>query len=88
MTKEEILEEMVEELASISDSLAGIHEEMEEISMANKIMVILKLVEMRPDMKDRLGPMIDEMARSMDLTSAEMEEEEEEEEEEEKKNDK
>ncbi|HPT19285.1 MAG TPA: hypothetical protein PLJ25_04415 [Methanothrix sp.] len=75
MTKQEVLEEIVEELASISDSLAGIHEEMEEISMTNKIMVILKMTELRPEMKEKMGPLIDEMAATMDMTITEDEDE-------------
>lgn len=70
MTKQEVLEEIVEELASISDSLAGIHEEMEEISMTNKIMVILKMMELRPEMKEKMGPLIDEMVATMDMSMA------------------
>ncbi len=81
MTKQEILEDMADELASISDSLAGIHEEMEEISMASKIMVILKMIEIRPDLKEKLRPMMDDLANALNLCGEETDEAEADEEE-------
>jgi len=76
MTKQEVLEEIAEELASISDSLTEIHSELEDLSMSSKIMVFLKMMDIRPDMKEKLGPVIDELAADMDLSMAEAEEEE------------
>jgi len=63
MTKQEVLEEIAEELASISDSLTEIHSELEDLSMSSKIMVFLKMMDIRPDMKEKLGPVIDELRR-------------------------
>jgi len=77
MTKQEVLEEIAEELASISDSLTEIHSDLEDLSMSSKIMVFLKMMDMRPAMKEKLEPVIDELAAAMDLSMAEAEEEEE-----------
>jgi hypothetical protein len=67
MSKEEIMEEIADSLASISDSLEGIYEELEDISMTSKIQIFFKMMELRPEMKEKIGPMIDEMAKSMDF---------------------
>ncbi|HOV82648.1 MAG TPA: hypothetical protein PLN19_02600 [Methanothrix sp.] len=77
MTKQEVLEEIAEELANISDSLTEIHSDLEDLSMSSKIMVFLKMMDMRPAMKEKLEPVIDELAAAMDLSMAEAEEEEE-----------
>ncbi|MCK9586531.1 hypothetical protein, partial [Methanothrix soehngenii] len=52
----------------INDCLEGIGEELEEISMASKMMIFFKLIELKPEMKDKLGPLINELAESMDFT--------------------
>jgi len=71
MSKEEVLEEIAQTLANISDSLEGIDIELEDISMATKMMVFFKLIELRPEMKEKLGPLIDDLAQSMDLDISE-----------------
>jgi len=35
--------------------------------MASKMMIFFKLIELRPEMKDKLGPLINEMAASMEV---------------------
>jgi hypothetical protein len=68
MSKEESLEEIADTLASISDSLEGINAELEDISMSSKMLIFFKMIELRPEMKEKLGPLIDDLAASMDLS--------------------
>jgi hypothetical protein len=35
--------------------------------MSSKMLIFFKLVELRPDMKDKLGPLINDLAASMDF---------------------
>jgi len=67
MSKEETMEEIAETLASINDSLEGINAELEDICMSSKMLIFFKMIELRPEMKEKLGPLIDELAESMDL---------------------
>ena len=67
MSKDETMEEIAETLASINDSLEGINAELADISMSSKMLIFFKLVELRPDMKDKLGPLINDLAASMDF---------------------
>ena len=67
MTQIEVLQEISDTLISINDCLEGIGEELEEISMASKMMIFFKLIELKPEMKDKLGPLINELAASMDF---------------------
>jgi hypothetical protein len=71
MSKEEVLEEIAQTLADISDSLDGINIELEDISMATKMMVFFKMIELKPEMKEKLGPLIDDLVESMDLNMPE-----------------
>lgn len=67
MTQIEVLQEISQTLISINDCLEGINVELEDISMANKMMIFFKLIELKPEMKDKLGPLINELAASMDF---------------------
>ena len=67
MSKEETMEEIADALASISESLEGINEELEDISISSKMLIFFKMIELRPDMKEKLGPLIDDLAESMDF---------------------
>ncbi|MCX6674495.1 MAG: hypothetical protein NTY37_12040 [Methanothrix sp.] len=67
MSKEETMEEIAETLASINDSLEGINAELEDICMSSKMLIFFKMIELRPEMKEKLGPLIDDLAASMDL---------------------
>ncbi|NTV27962.1 MAG: hypothetical protein HGA93_04715 [Methanothrix sp.] len=67
MSKEETMEEIAETLASINDSLEGINAELEDICMSSKMLIFFKMIELRPEMKEKLGPLIDDLAESMDL---------------------
>ena len=67
MTKDEKLQEIAEQLSAISDSLDGINEELADISMSSKMLIIFKLIELRPDMKEKLGPLINDLTELMDF---------------------
>lgn len=68
MKKDEILEEIAGSLSSISDSLERIDDELDEISMVGKMLVFFKMVEIRPELKEKLGPLINELVDSMDMS--------------------
>ena len=67
MSKDETMEEIAETLASINDSLEGINAELEDICMSSKMLIFFKMIELQPEMKEKLGPLIDDLAESMDL---------------------
>ncbi|MDD2835449.1 MAG: hypothetical protein PHY05_04810 [Methanothrix sp.] len=67
MSKDETMQEIAETLASINDSLEGINAELEDICMSSKMLIFFKMIELRPEMKEKLGPLIDDLAESMDL---------------------
>jgi hypothetical protein len=64
---DETLQGIAEQLEAISDILACIHAEIADISFSGKMMTFFKMIELRPEMKEKLGPMFDEMVASMDL---------------------
>lgn len=70
-SKEAILEEISETLEEICDSMVSIEESFDDISMSFKMLIFFKLVELRPDMKDKLGPLVEEMIDSMDFSMPE-----------------
>jgi hypothetical protein len=70
-TKDETLKEISEKLEEISDSMASINEALEDINMSFKMLIFFKLVELRPDMKDKLGPLVNDMVESMDFAMPE-----------------
>jgi hypothetical protein len=66
--------EKVEQLEKIADELSGIREALEDIcddlgELHQSIMVIgiLKMVETRPDMKEKLEPLFKEMVSAFDM---------------------
>lgn len=67
MTQIEVLQEISETLVSISDCLEGINAELSDISLASKMMIFFKLIELKPEMKDKLGPLIDDLITYMDF---------------------
>jgi hypothetical protein len=67
MSKDETMQEIAETLASINDSLEGINAELEDICMSSKMLIFFKMIELKPEMKEKLGPLIDDLAESMDL---------------------
>jgi hypothetical protein len=71
MPKDEVLQEIAEQLTAISDSLDCINEELADISMSSKMMIFFKLIELRPEMKEKLGPLINDLAESMDFEMGE-----------------
>jgi len=66
--KDEALSDISEKLEEISDSMAAMSEAIEDMSMSFKMLLFFKLADLRPEMKDKLGPLIDEMVQSMDFT--------------------
>ena len=72
MTKAEsnnaVLEEISETLEEICSSMASIEENIDDICMSFKMLVFFKLAELRPDMKDKLMPLVDDMVESMDFS--------------------
>jgi hypothetical protein len=71
--KEELLEEIAETLADISDSLEGINMQLGDLSMCSKMQIFFKMIELRPEMKEKLDPLINEMVESFDFTLADEE---------------
>jgi hypothetical protein len=67
MSKDETMQEIAETLASINDSLEGINAELEEICMSSKMLIFFKMIELKPEMKEKLGPLINDLAESMDM---------------------
>lgn len=70
---DEALREIAEQLESISNALACIHEEIADISFTGKIMTIFKIMELRPELKEKLEPLMKEMVATMDLDMEEPE---------------
>ena len=48
-------------------ALDGINEELADISMSSKMLIIFKLIELRPEMKEKLGPLINDLTELMDF---------------------
>ncbi len=71
MPKDEVLSEIAEQLAAISDSLDCINDELADISMSTKMMIFFKLIELKPEMKEKLGPLINDLVVSMDFEMGE-----------------
>ncbi|NPV61185.1 MAG: hypothetical protein HPY61_00875 [Methanotrichaceae archaeon] len=69
--KDEALTEISEKLEEISDSMANINEALDDINMSFKMLIFFKLVELRPDMKEKLGPLVNDMVESMDFAMPE-----------------
>jgi len=71
MPNDEVLSEIAEQLAAISDSLDCINDELADISMSTKMMIFFKLIELKPEMKEKLGPLINDLVVSMDFEMGE-----------------
>ncbi|MDD4652953.1 MAG: hypothetical protein PHQ34_12075 [Methanothrix sp.] len=76
MSKDETMKEIAETLASINDNLEGINAELEDICMSSKMLIFFKMIELKPEMKEKLGPLIDDLAESMDMDIVEQPEKE------------
>ena len=70
-SKNVVLEEISEKLGEICSSMASIEENLNDISMSYEMLILFKLAELRPDMKDKLMPLVDEMVESMNFTMPE-----------------
>lgn len=67
MTKEDNLKNIAEQLTAINNSLIDLNAELSDISFSSKMLIFFKLMELRPEKKDKLGALIDEMADAMDF---------------------
>jgi len=71
---EKILEELsgiraaIEELQVISESLDDLSDEISELHQSIMVLGILKIAEVRPDLKDKMEPMFKELVASFDMT--------------------
>ena len=70
-SKNAVLEEISEKLGEICSSMESIEENIDDICTSYKMLVFFKLVELRPDMKDKLMPLVDDMIESMDFSMPE-----------------
>jgi hypothetical protein len=70
-SKNMVLEAISEKLGEICSSMASIEENLNDISMSYQMLVFFKLAELRPDMKDKLMPLVDDMIKSMDFSMPE-----------------
>lgn len=67
MTKEKVLERIADSLEEISESLAGIEDELDDLGLANKLQVILMIAEQSPEMKEKLKSVIEELAGALSI---------------------
>ena len=70
-SKNAVLEEISEKLGEICSSMASIEECLDDITMSSSMLVFFRLAELRPDMKDKLMPLIDDMVEAMDFNMPE-----------------
>lgn len=70
-SKNAVLEEISEKLGEICSSMESIEERLDDITMSSSMLVFFRLVELRPDMKDKLMPLIDDMVEAMDFNMPE-----------------
>ncbi len=74
--KEEKLSEIVDELSEIREALETVGDELRELHQSIMVIGILKMVEVRPEMKEKLEPMFKEMVESFAMDIEEEEEDE------------
>jgi hypothetical protein len=70
-SKNAVFEEISEKLEEICSSMESIEERLDDITMSCSMLVFFRLVELRPDMKDKLMPLIDDMVEAMDFNMPE-----------------
>jgi hypothetical protein len=78
-SKEAQLENLQETLMEISEELENICDELSELnssmSMIGTMMTIDMLVKMRPEMKDKVAPLINELVNGLAITLSDLDEE-------------
>jgi len=70
---QETLMEISEELGNICDELSELNSSM---SMIGTMVTIDMLVKMRPEMKDKVAPLINELVKGLSITLSDLGEEE------------
>jgi hypothetical protein len=79
-SKEVQMEDLKENLAEISEELENICDELSELNsglgMIGTMMTIDMLVKMRPEMKDKVAPLINELVNGLSITLSDLGEEE------------
>jgi len=74
--KEEKLQEIVDELSDIREALETVGDELRELHQSIMVIGILKMVEVRPEMREKLEPLFKEMVESFAMDVGEEEEDE------------
>jgi hypothetical protein len=78
--KEVQMEDLKETLAEISEELGNICDELSELNsglgMIGTMMTIDMLVKMRPEMKDKVAPLINELVNGLSITLSDLGDEE------------
>jgi hypothetical protein len=78
-SKEVQMEDLKENLAEISEELENICDELSELNsglgMIGTMMTIDMLVKMRPEMKDKVAPLINELVNGLSITLSDLGEE-------------
>jgi hypothetical protein len=79
-SKEVQMEDLKENLAEISEELGNICDELSELNsnlgMIGTMITIDLLVKMRPEMKDKVAPLINELVNGLAITLSDLDEEE------------
>jgi len=74
------MEDLKENLAEISEELENICDELSELNsglgMIGTMMTIDMLVKMRPEMKDKVAPLINELVNGLSITLSDLGDEE------------
>jgi hypothetical protein len=78
-SKEVQMEDLKENLAEISEELGNICDELSELNsnlgMIGTMITIDLLVKMRPEMKDKVAPLINELVNGLAITLSDLDEE-------------
>jgi hypothetical protein len=79
-SKEVQMEDLKETLSEISEELENICDELSELNsglgMIGTMMTIDMLVKMRPEMKDKVAPLINELVNGLSITLSDLGDEE------------
>ncbi len=65
------LQTIADELSGIREALEDIGEELSELHQSLMIMGLLKMAEVRPEMKEKLEPVFREMVRAFEIVEEE-----------------
>jgi hypothetical protein len=65
--KDAQFEKIAEELSGIREALEDVCDQLGELQQSIMVIGILKMIETRPEMKEKLEPMFKEMASTLDM---------------------